>query len=122
MTSMFEKLNPSTVVAFAVDKDRALRVGIRPDLLTIRAEYNARNPSRRLTRRACALPLVSLRSRVSGRLVKGGGAGNCCHLYEAMNSRIRSNVRLRNSRPFRKSESKRQSLTVFRPNVDSAIL
>lgn len=74
MTSIVQKLNPSARMAFAVDKNRAMRVGIIADLPTIRAEYDAPNvPARRLARQACAFPLVSLRSRVSGRLLKGGG-------------------------------------------------
>lgn len=118
MTSIVQKLNPSARIAFAVDKDRALRVGIITDLPTIRADaYDAQVPALRLF-----LPVVSLRSRVSGRLVKGGGVGVRVHLYDSMNARMRASVRLRNSRPSRSWLTSRQSLTVFRPNVDSAIL
>ncbi len=113
--NIIQKLRPSAVVAFVVDKDRPARVGIKADLLVIRTDVMPSEfPARRLF-----LPVTSLRSRVSGRLLKGGGGRY--HLKESMNAEMRAKVLRRSSRPSRSWLTSFQSPTAFRPNVDSAM-
>lgn len=117
MINIVQKCSPSAIVAFAVDKDRSIGVAVFADLLTIRAvTYASDFPALRLF-----LLVVSLRNRVSCRLLEGGGGRCLVHFGAAMNSRMRFKVRLRSSRPLRKSPINRQSPTALRPNVDSAM-